>query len=553
MRPLPRSTAPIGALIAFAAATLSRGGLPLQHVPGPGSALLFTDLAAGSHTVGWSAALLAPLYRLLGLGALAAWTGPAMMAAAALGLGMFVEALVPRGRAPGAVGALAAALLGLWAPAWTLSWLFGPDLPAWGLSWLGLGLTAWASRRGALGLAALGIALLELGFACKATALPLVATALALPFTAPQGARWRRGLELVALALLPLPVLRFGIHAQQPWLAGMASEDVTGPGSSPWSPLSGWTWAVQLADRGHPQGVVPLLALLASLGAVLGPVGRARWPLLLAALLGVELTSHLLQSALQPRYILSAALPLLALAALLPAGLVPRGGPARWACVGLLVAPFALDSLASRALWERALRATFEGTPSHRSPAAPTRRPRMRELRAAPEAEVPLLARYAELNRSEIMDITDPGAPELMEVAAALGRPQVLGLRVRDRRELHGKQAAEAAGAEWRTVSCERCCPGGCGEACAKQLVLDLRASSAALLLPLSDEGLKPDDKALMEAIYTEAGHSPGDFSLTHWHVLLGSGAGRAQVCRPKAGPGGPQPVKKSSTESLPR
>lgn len=549
MRPRPRSTAPFGGLLAFAAAAISRQGLPLEHLPGPGSAVLFTDLAAGAHSLGWSSALLAPAHRAFGLAAVAEWTGPVAMGLAAWGLGALLEALLPPGRRLGAVGALAGALLALWAPAWTLSWMFGPDLPAWGLSWMGLGLAAQASRRGALGVAAVGIGLLELGLACKASALPVLATALLLPLTAPPGGRLRRAGALLALAALPLPLLLFGLGPQQPWLAGMAGAAAGAQEEAPW-PLAGWRWALELADRGHPQGAVPLLAALALLGAAVGPAGRARWPLALAALLGVDLTGNVLQSAIQPRYLMSAALPLLALAALVPAGLAPRRGPRRWALVAALLAPFAFDSLASRAMWDRSLRAAFEAPPAHRAAGAPARRPRMRELRASALAQPPPLPRYAALNRGAIMDITDPGAPELMQLAGALGRPQIFGLEARDRRELHGKLAAEGAGAEWRTVSCERCCAGDCGAACAGALLRGLRASSAALMLPLSDEGIAPQDKALLEAIYAEAGRQPGDFTALHWHVLLGSGADRAPLC---AAPTAPQPVRKSRSDSLPR
>ncbi len=482
-------------------------GLDLHDLPGPGGALLARDLLQGSHSQGPASWLAAPPVWLLGLESGLRVVASASLGCAMLGAGLAAWALAGRRAAP-----WAAALTASWALVTHQGLLVDAGGLAWGLSWLGLGLCWWALGARRPIPAALGAAVLVLGVAVKASALPVLALlplALWMPADA-ASSEPRPGLRLPALALLGGALLGAGLGwllqgPDLPWLGAQAVQGAEGG--------AGWLSAVlALAGRGLPHGSFPLLALLAAAGVALC-VGRRRQAVLLLALTlaALALVGEARAERLQPRHLLPASLGLVVLTAA-----VTRWRRPRWLAptlLGGLVLLAVLDSLAFAHAFA-AQRARFAGTQPAALPAAPA----------------PFAGRYPELPWPVFFESSLGGVAELLPLAAGAPGP-VAGVSWQERRDVHLELVTLERGASYRRLSQDRCCLlEQATEACAAEVVEALDGAGALLILPGKLEVVAPEDRAFAAALL--AALPQRQRRPARWIAVQGSGSGGELPCR---------------------
>ncbi len=447
--------------------------LDLRDLPGPGGALLVTDLAEGAVREGLSSWLGWPLAALLGpVAGARALMGTSVLAAligAALG-----------GRALGGSGSVAALLAACWSLSAGQGWLISTSTVAWGLCWLGMGLTWDGARRDALVAVGLGGGLLLLAAAARPTALaavPLVAVAVLL--TERRGAFVGALLVGGLIALLPAWLT---LPTDTPWLATQATETSAG--------RAGF-WAM-LSEQGR-------LPLAVGLGVLVAALSRSRPGGVAVALVVLGVTAVALSRGerLQPRHLAPLCFSLVAVGGLL-------AGRSRAAGAALVVLALS-DSLAwSHAFAEQ--RAEHLGTAPAALPAPPW-------------------PTYPPPEWSVFFESSTPGALELMAHAAAASGGAVV-LPLIDRRESHATAAAAVAGHPSIVLTPARCCrDADSAESCAERLVAALHASPAAAILPAQSRAVPESSRPLAEALLSEL-NPRRRRSAERWLVVTGSGTG---------------------------
>ncbi len=507
---LPLALALVGAL---ALQLWLLAALDLRDLPGPAGILLVRDLQTGSRVLGWPARLGSPLLLLTDpLLAARAWCSLCGLAAMA---GVSMAAGAVGGRRAAAWGALLAAV---WTPAAHQAWMIGPGIVAWGLAWLGTGACWLGCRRGSTGLATIGAFVAVLGMACKASALPLAAM---LPLGILLVPRRQRGplAGWVAVAVAMAAGLAWtGLPAREPYLAGAPPSGAQGGAGL----LPGLAAILHLPQRGLAQGAFPWLAGLAGLCAL--PLGTRRLLRALCWLISVALLLALARSlgeSTAPRYLLAPSMGLLVLLATGPGQLARRAWPRR---IGVLAAAVVVLSMLADTL------AFAEAWAAQRQPLLGT------EAAALPAMPAALRARHANLSRGMLMESSEPGILELVELCTAAPEEGVVTVRLRDRREIHGQVAATAAQRPHLLLDHRRCCPHGrLSDSCAQATVARFQDSGAILLLPRRMEGLEPDHKAWVEALVeaAEAAGSP-EHDSSWWRSWRAQRTGGPLPCSPR-------------------
>ncbi len=502
---MQRWLGPISALaLGLAVHLLLLRGLDLHDLPGPGGVLLARDLLQGEHAQGPASWLLAPAAP-LGLEPALRLGNALALLAAMLGAGLAAGALVGPRSGPWAI-----ALTGCWALSVQQSLLVDPGSLAWGLSWLGLGLSWWSGARDRAIAMAVGAALVALGAAVKASALPVLpllvlAPCLSRPNTPRPAVRRLVALGLsVSLGLGLGAALGWLAQGSQPWLVAQA---VTGSTQgAPW-----WRPVLALGAAGVPQGSFPLLALLACLGAGLS---ARRRPLVLAVLL-VSLALLLAVGAsrgerLQPRHLLPASLgPIVLIAAL---------ARLRWRRIGagalaLICLLGLLDSLAFTAAFSQQ-RQRFALTAPARLPPVPAAFAR----------------RYEALPWVLLHESSLPGVAELLALPLR-DSAAVASVVYEERRDVHLELAVLQASRPYRRLAEHRCCrPGQDLEVCAAGVLAQLDRAGALLVLPGKDEAVEAEERAFARALRGALARPPR--RPTRWWTVQGQGSGGPLPCR---------------------
>jgi hypothetical protein len=493
-------------LVAVLLHALLRAGLDLNDLPGPGGVLLVRDLLLGEHSQGPASWFAVPLLWLGFEADTALWLSMSLsLVAALLGAGLAAWALGGPRAAPW--GTL---LGGCWALSAHQSWLLDAGGPAWGLSWLGLGLCWWACARGRAVPLAVGALSLALGVATKASALPVLALLVAVPWLRSlEGEPPTRRIQLQRIVVL-LPGLLAGAALgwllQSPELPWLGTQAATGGQGASWLAA-----VLALPSRGLAHGSIPLLCGLGMLGGGLVLRRQPAAALVLAStLLALALVGEARAERLQPRHLLPASIGLVALSACIASW--RRPGWLAPVALALLCALGALDSLAFAAAFAEQ-RARYAGT----EPAALARAPG------------PFVARYPELPWGMFHESSIAGAVELMASPGG-GESALAGVAFQERRDIHLEVAALRAGVPYLRLDPQRCCRRDEAlEGCAVAVVEGLDAAGAVLVLPgkveVAEPSARPFTQALMDSVERPARPS-------RWWRVEGRGEGGELPCR---------------------
>ncbi len=495
-----------------------RAGLDLRDLPGPASAQIIAQTAAGELHKGWTQLAIGRLAPYLGGDIAAAALNVSLTASTAAVLGAMLAGWALAGR----WAALGTGLVaGTWSIGVLLSLIIGPDPLALGMSWLALGLVWAGARTAPLGvpIAWGGAALLMFAAVIKESALPV----LGLVALAPLLVRARLGVFLLSAPALWGGMMWFWRRFAT---ARIHRTDLQ-PSLEPAALVDGWMRIAELPHRAMAEGVLEQLVPAALVLALIpGPRPRRRLLVALASVALLLLTADALDEVTRPRYQVSASAGViitvgtglgLIMRALtrLPLPRVVRR--LAWLPALALPALLLLDTLAFANAWGTR-RAEITGA----------------DLPSLPAAPANWAWRYRRMTDIPHRDLTIYGGVDLVELVNA--HPGGVAVpRLRDDRQSHLVAAAALAGNPHVVLDAGICCRAF-PMRCADSVVAALDAAGVLIALPSDVKGIrrvnKSDDQWL--SFLVQAAQRAGDLTEQGrwWRVREATGSGGALPCQ---------------------